>query len=150
MTSAPLLPRPPPASSMSLLPGPARAGPSLHLLTNSQHHLCPLEFHPPFSEIRWGLDTPAVGSLMICCIPHAHNMDACGSGATVGRSPHHKDNSSAPPPVPAWLCCRCPVVVVGKRVSIVSRVSGFQGSRVNGSLGLNGFQGYQRSKGFRV
>ena len=45
-----------------------------------------------------------------------------------------------PPPVPAWLCCQCPVVVVGKRGSIVSKVSGFQGPRVNGSQGLNGFK----------
>ena len=30
--------------------------------------------------------------------------------------------------------------VVGRRVFIVSRVSGFQGSRVNGSQGLNGFK----------
>ena len=85
----PLFPRPPPASSMLLLPGPARAGSSLHLLTNSQHHLWPLEFHPPFSGTYWCLDTPAVGSLMIFCLPYTHNMDACGLGATVGRSPHH-------------------------------------------------------------
>ena len=85
----PPLSPPSPASSMLLLPGPARAGSSLHLLTNFQHHLRPLEFHLPFSGIHWGLDTPAVGSLMICCLPYAQNMDACGSGATVGRSPHH-------------------------------------------------------------
>ena len=30
--------RPPPVSSMLLPPGPARAGSSLNLLTNSQHH----------------------------------------------------------------------------------------------------------------
>jgi hypothetical protein len=39
------------------------------------------------------------------------------------------------------------VEVVGRRVSIVSRVSGFQGPRVNGSQGLNGFKG---TKGPRV
>ena len=32
----------------------------------------------------------------------------------------------------------------------MSRASGFQDSRVNGSQGLNGFNGYQRSTGFRV
>ena len=35
-------------------------------------------------------------------------------------------------------------------VFTTSRVSGFQGPRVNGSQGLNGFNGYQRSTGFRV
>ena len=35
-------------------------------------------------------------------------------------------------------------------VFTISRVSGFQGPRVNGSQGLNGFNGYQRSTGFRV
>ena len=59
--------------------------PTYQLLTSP----CPLEFHPPFSGTHWCLDTPAVGSLMMCCLPYAHNMDACGSGATVGRSPHH-------------------------------------------------------------
>jgi hypothetical protein len=54
-----------------------------------------------------------------------------------------------PPPVPGWLYCQCPVVAVGKRVSIVSRVSGFQGPRVNGSQGLNDLKG-NRSKGLRV
>ena len=59
--------------------------PTHQLLTSP----CPLEFHPPFSGTHWCLDTPAVGSLMMCCLPYAHNLDACGSGATVGRSPHH-------------------------------------------------------------
>jgi hypothetical protein len=35
-------------------------------------------------------------------------------------------------------------------VSTISRVSGFQGPRVNGSQGLNGFNGHQRYTGFRV
>ena len=38
----------------------------------------PAGVSPAFSEIHWSLDTPAVGSLVICCLPHAHNMDACG------------------------------------------------------------------------
>ena len=69
-------PRPPPASSMILLPGLACAGSSLHLLTNSQHHLCPLEPHLPsprstraWTRRQWAL-------LVICCLPHAHDMDA--------------------------------------------------------------------------
>ena len=49
----------------------------------------PAGVSPAFSEIHWGLDTPAVGSLVICCLPHTHIMDACGSGETVGRYPHH-------------------------------------------------------------
>ena len=49
----------------------------------------PAGVSPAFSEIHWGLDTPAVGSLVICCLPHAHYIDACGSGETVGRYPHH-------------------------------------------------------------
>ena len=59
--------------------------PTHQLLTSP----CPLKFHLPFSATHWCLDTPAVGSLMMCCLPYAHNLDACGSGATVGRSPHH-------------------------------------------------------------
>ena len=35
-------------------------------------------------------------------------------------------------------------------VLTISRVSGFQGPRVNGSQGLNGFNGNQRSTGFKV
>ena len=45
---------------------------------------------------------------------------------------------------------------MGRRVSIISRVSGFQGSRVKGFQGLNGFKGtkgprasgFQRMEGF--
>ena len=36
------------------------------------------------------------------------------------------------------------------KVLTISRVWGFQGPRVNGSQGLIGFNGYQRSTGFRV
>ena len=36
------------------------------------------------------------------------------------------------------------------KISTISRVLGFHGSRVNGSQGLNGFNGYQRSTDFRV
>ena len=36
------------------------------------------------------------------------------------------------------------------KVLTISRVSGFQGPRVNGSQGLNGFNGYQRYTGLRV
>ena len=35
-------------------------------------------------------------------------------------------------------------------VSTISRVSGFQDPRVNRSQGLNDFNGYQRSTGFRL
>ena len=49
----------------------------------------PAGVSPAFSEIHWGLDTPAMGSLVIYCLPHAHNMDACSLGETVGRCPHH-------------------------------------------------------------
>ena len=56
-----------------------------------------------------------------------------------------------PPPVPAWLCCQCPAVVVGRGVSIVPRVSGFQGQRAKGFQGLNGFKGTKgpRASGFQ-
>ena len=50
---------------------------------------CPLESHLRFSGAHWCLDTPAVGSLMMSCLPYAHNTDACGSGATAGSSTHH-------------------------------------------------------------
>ena len=89
---------------------------------------------------------------MTRCLFCPQNLDARGLGATVGPSPHHKDDPSTPhPPVPAWLCCQCPVVIVAKRASIVSKVSGFQGSRVNGSQGLNGFKGTKslRASGFQ-
>ena len=36
------------------------------------------------------------------------------------------------------------------KISTISRVLGFHGPRVNGSQGQNGFNGYQRSTGFRV
>ena len=36
------------------------------------------------------------------------------------------------------------------KISTISRALGFQGPRVNGSQGLIGFNGYQRSTGFRV
>ena len=36
------------------------------------------------------------------------------------------------------------------RILTISRVLGIQGPRVNGSQGLYGFNGYQRSTGFRV
>jgi hypothetical protein len=100
-------PRPPPASSMILLPGLARAGSSLHLLTNSQHHLCPLELHLPsprstraWTRRQWAL-------LVICCLPHAHNMDACGLGAPVERPPRRQVGSLRdvlPSPTPiTWM-----------------------------------------------
>ena len=40
---------------------------------------------------------------------------------------------------------------MGRRVSIISRVSGFQGPRVKGFQGLNGFKGTKgpRASGFR-
>ena len=59
--------------------------------------------------------------------------------------------SAPPPPISASLCCQCPVDVVGRRVSIVSRVPGFRGPRVKGFLGLNGFKGTKgpRASGFQ-
>jgi hypothetical protein len=51
------------------------------------------------------------------------------------------------PPSPLRHAVKCLVGVVGRRVSIVSRVSGSQSSRVNGSQGLNGFKG---TKNLRV
>ena len=51
------------------------------------------------------------------------------------------------PPSPLRHAVKCLVGVVGRRVSIVSRGSGSQGSRVNGSRGLNGFKG---TKNLRV
>jgi len=87
---------------------------------------------------------------------HAHtglsNDALSGSGATVGRSPRRSDNPlSSPSPHPCLLCCQCPVDVMGIRVSIVSRVSGFRGPRVKGFLGLNGFKGTKgpRASGFQ-
>ena len=87
---------------------------------------------------------------------HAHtglsNNALSGSGATVGRSPRRSDNPlCSPPPIYASLCCQCPVDVVGRRMSIVSRVLGFRGPRVKGFLGLNGFKGTKgpKASGFR-
>jgi hypothetical protein len=45
------------------------------------------------------------------------------------------------PPSPLRHAVKYLVGVVGRRASIVSRVSRFQSSRVNGSQGLNGFKG---------
>ena len=88
MTSAPLSPALP--LFLHVAASRSRAcwillAPTHQLLTSP----CPLKFHLPFSATHWCLDTPAVGSLMVCYLPYAHNMDACGSGATVGRSLHH-------------------------------------------------------------
>ena len=49
--------------------------------------------------------------------------------------------SPPPPPICASLCSQCPVDVVRRRVSIVSRVPGFRGPRVKGFLGQNGLKG---------
>ena len=51
------------------------------------------------------------------------------------------------PPSPLRHAVKCLVGVVGRRASIVSRVSGFHSSRVNGSQGLNAFKG---TKNLRV
>jgi hypothetical protein len=65
-----------------------------------------------------------------------------------GRSPHRTDNPHCSlPPISASPCCQMSCGVVGRRVSIVSKVSGSQSSRVNGSQGLSGFKG---TKNLRV
>ena len=51
------------------------------------------------------------------------------------------------PQSPLHHAVKCHVGVVGRRVSIISRVSGSQGSRVNGPRGPNGFKG---TKNLRV
>ena len=76
------------------------------------------------------------------------NDELSGSGATGGRSPHRTDNPyRSLPPISARHAVKCLVGVVGRRASIVSRVSGFHSSRVNGSQGLNAFKG---TKNLRV
>ena len=59
--------------------------------------------------------------------------------------------SPPPPPISASLCSQCPVDVVSRRVSIVSRVPGSRGPRVKGFLGQNGLKGTKgpRASGFR-
>ena len=41
---------------------------------------CPLELHPPFSGTTRSLDTPAVGSPMMCCLPYAHKLECLRLG----------------------------------------------------------------------
>ena len=53
------------------------------------------------------------------------------------------------PPSPLRHAVKCLVGVVDRRVSIVSRVSGFQSSRVNESQGLKGFKGTKNLRVFR-
>ena len=55
----------------------------------------------------------------------------------------NKNKNSAPPSphLCLWLWYQYPVGVAGRRGSIISRVSGFQGPRVKGFQGLNGFKG---------
>ena len=75
-----------------------------------------------------------------------------GSGATVGRSTRRSDNPiSSPSPHLCLLCSQCPVDVVSRRMSIVSWVPGFRGSRVKGFLGQNGLKGTKgpRASGFQ-
>ena len=114
---------------------------------------CPLELHPPFSGTTRSLDTPAVGSPMMCCLPYAHKLGCLRLGRSRQKisTPLTQLSLLPPPPISAWLWCQCPVGVVGRRVSIVSRVSGFQGPRVKGFQGLNGFKGTKgpRASGFQ-
>ena len=110
---------------------------------------CPLELHLPFSGTTRSLDTPAVGSPMMCCLPYVHKLGCLQLGRSRQKisTPLTQLSLLPPPPISAWLWCQCPVGVVGRRVSIVPRVSGFQGPRVKGFQGLNGFKG---TKGPRV
>lgn len=71
---------------------------------------------------------------------------------------------SAPPPhLCLWLWCQCSVGVAGSEFPMISRDSGLQRSMNKSFLGFKGqkfqdlkvsrakrFQGYQRSRGFRV
>ena len=98
-------------------------------------HLTP----PPWASAR----LPGAGS---------HNKEKARMPAARAQppgAPHTaKSTLTAPsPPSPLRHAVKCLVGVVGRRVSIVSRVSGSQGSRVNGSRGPNGFKG---TKNLRV
>ena len=67
---------------------------------------------------------------------------------------HTTNPTLSAPPSPhlcLWLWCQCPVGVVGRRVSIILKVSGFQGARVKVLQGLNGFKGSKgpRASGFQ-
>ena len=64
-------------------------------------------------------------------------------------APHTAKSTLTAPSPPSLLrhAVKCLVGVVGRRVSIISRVSGSQGSRVNGPRGPNGFKG---TKNLRV
>ena len=86
---------------------------------------------------------------MMGCLPYAYITRMPAARAQPPGALHTtKITLTAPfPPSPLRHAVKCLVGVMGRRVSIVSRVSGSQGSRVNGSQGLNGFKG---TKNLRV
>ena len=86
---------------------------------------------------------PALGySMMHCLAREQPSGDLHAAQITL---------SPPPPPISASLCSQCPVDVVSRRVSIVSRVPGFRGPRVKGFLGQNGLKGTKgpRASGFQ-
>ena len=65
---------------------------------------CPLELHPPFSGTTRSLDTPAVGSPMMCCLPYAHKLGCLRLGRSRQRISTPLTQLSLLPPPPIFAC----------------------------------------------
>ena len=153
MASAPSSPRPPvpPCCSFQdprLLDPPCTYSPILNVTLPAGASSAFLRDHPEPGHSRSGLSHDVLPPLRpYTWMPAAR--------AEPPEDLHTTNAALSAPPSPhlcLWLWCQCPVGVVGKRVSIISRVSGFQGPRVKGFQGLNGFrvpkvQGLQGSEG---
>ena len=65
---------------------------------------CPLELHPPFSGTTRSLDTPAVGSPMMCCLPYAHKLGCLRLGRSRQKISTPLTQLSLLPPHPISVC----------------------------------------------
>ena len=67
---------------------------------------CPLELQPPFSGTTRSLDTPAVGSPMMCCLPYAHKLGCLRLGRSRQKisTPLTQLSLLPPPPISACGC----------------------------------------------
>ena len=105
MTSAPLSP----ALPLFLHVAASRSR-ACWILLAPTHQLstlpCPLELHPPLSGTTRSLDTPAVGSLMMFCLPYAHKLGCLRLGRSRQKisTPLTQLSLLPPPPISACGC----------------------------------------------
>ena len=75
---------------LRLLDPPCANSPTLNITLPARASAAFLRDHPDPAM-------PTLGRPMMCCLPCAHNLDDCGSGVTVGRSPRRSDNPLCSP-----------------------------------------------------